>query len=131
MQILLHGIAIGRELVASKAFKGLVGRELMPGPDVKSDQALRKYIRDTCITEWHPSCTCRMGYDAMAVVDPQLRVHGMDRLRVVDSSIMPRIINANLQATVIMIGEKAADMVQTGSTRASEGSRSARQPAGV
>jgi choline dehydrogenase len=113
MQILLHGIKLGRELVASNAFKGLVGRELLPGPNVQSEQDLRKYIRDTCITEWHPSCTCKMGLDRMAVVDPQLRVYGTTGLRVVDSSIMPRIVNANLQATIVMIGEKGADLVQS------------------
>jgi choline dehydrogenase len=111
MQILLHGLALGRELVAASSFKGLVGRELLPGPDVQSEQDLRAYIRETSITEWHPSCSCRMGHDALAVVDPQLRVHGMEALRVVDSSVMPTIINANLQATIFMIGEKAADLV--------------------
>jgi choline dehydrogenase len=112
MQILLTGMKVGREIVAGNAFKGLVGRELYPGPDCNTEQAMRKYIRDTAITEWHPSCTCKMGLDAMSVVDPQLRVYGMTGLRVCDASIMPRIVNANLQATIIMIGEKGADLVK-------------------
>ncbi len=113
MQILIKGIEIGRALVNSKAFDGLRGKELLPGNNIKNDKDIRNYIRDTCITEWHPSCTCKMGLDLMAVADPQLRVRGTRGLRVIDSSIMPRIINANLQAAILMIGEKGADLLQT------------------
>lgn len=108
---LVAGIKLGRELVSAQAFAGIRGRELQPGPDVKTDEEIKEYLRASCITEWHPSCTCKMGYDAMSVVDPQLRVRGTSGLRVIDASIMPKIVNANLMATVIMIGEKGADMV--------------------
>ena len=111
LEVLVWGIKRGRELIASRAFDDLRGQELLPGPDVKTDQDIRNYIRATAITEWHPSCTCKMGRDGLSVVDPQLRVYGVTGLRVIDSSIMPRIVNANLAATIIMIGEKGADLV--------------------
>jgi choline dehydrogenase len=115
MSVLLAGIDLGREIVATKAFDGMRGKELIPGPEVGQDRnKLRKYIKDTCITDWHPSGTCKMGLDAEAVVDPQLRVYGVDGLRVVDASIMPSVVSGNLQATIFMIGEKAADMIAAG-----------------
>jgi len=111
LRVLQHGIALGREIVHAKAFDGLRAEELQPGPEATTRQALVDYFRRTCITDWHPSCTCRMGHDAMAVVDPRLRVHGIEGLRVADASVMPRIPNCNLNSTCIMIGEKAADMI--------------------
>lgn len=112
MSVLLAGIRLGREIVQTRAFDALRGRELIPGPDIGDDeQKLRKYIKNTCITDWHPSGTCKMGLDAMAVVDPSLRVYGVDGLRVVDASVMPSVVSGNLQASVFMIGEKAADMI--------------------
>jgi choline dehydrogenase len=113
-QVLLTGIRLGRELVHSQAFKDVVDEELLPGADKTTDQELNDYIRNYCLTVWHPCGTCKMGYDQRAVVDPQLRVHGIGGLRIADASIMPRIVNANLQATCIMIGEKAADLIMTG-----------------
>jgi choline dehydrogenase len=113
MSVLLAGIKLGREIVQTSAFDEMRGAELIPGPDVGNDeQKLRKYIRDTCITDWHPSGTCKMGRDAMAVVDPRLRVHGIDGLRVVDASIMPSVVSGNLQATIFMLAEKGADMIR-------------------
>jgi choline dehydrogenase len=115
MSVLLAGIDLGREIVATHAFDEMRGKELIPGPAIGNDkQKLRKYIRDTCITDWHPSGTCKMGLDDKAVVDSQLRVYGLDGLRVVDASIMPSVVSGNLQATVFMIGEKAADMIRQG-----------------
>lgn len=111
LQVLVKGITLGRELIHTHAFAGLRDQELTPGPEVTTEQGLREYIRNTCFTVWHPSCTCKMGRDTMAVVDPQLRVYGVEGLRVVDSSIMPRMVSGNIQATVYMIGEKAADMI--------------------
>jgi choline dehydrogenase len=115
LQVLLYGIELGRELMSSSLLDPMRGDEVVPSPDVKTKQQLAEYIQNTAVTVWHPSCSCRMGHDAMAVVDPQLRVHGVERLRVIDCSIMPKIVNANLQATVIMIGEKGADMILSGS----------------
>jgi choline dehydrogenase len=112
MSVLLAGIRLGREIVQTRAFDEMRGAELIPGPDIGTDeQKLRKYIRDTCITDWHPSGTCKMGLDAMAVVDPRLRVYGVDNLRVVDASIMPSVVSGNLQATIFMLAEKGADMI--------------------
>jgi choline dehydrogenase len=113
MQVLLAGIRLGREIVATKAFDEMRGAELIPGPAIGDDeQKLRKYIRDTCITDWHPSGTCAMGLGNDAVVDPRLRVYGVDGLRVVDASVMPSVVSGNLQASIFMIGEKAAAMIQ-------------------
>lgn len=111
MKVLLHGMALGRELIHARAFDEMRGEELLPGADVKTEEALRAYIRRGCITDWHPSCSCKMGHDRDAVVDPQLRVHGVRGLRVADASIMPRITNCNLNSSCIMIGEKASDLI--------------------
>jgi choline dehydrogenase len=112
MSVLLAGIKLGREIVQTSPFKDIRGDELLPGPEIGTDEAkLRKYIKQTCITDWHPSGTCKMGLDSKAVVDPRLRVYGVDGLRVVDASIMPSVVSGNLQATVYMIGEKGADTI--------------------
>lgn len=86
--------------------------ELYPGPGVRSSEAVRDYIRATAETYHHQVGTCKMGLDAMAVVDPELRVHGVDGLRVVDASIMPDVVSGNTNAPVIMIAEKAVDMIK-------------------
>jgi choline dehydrogenase len=111
LQALLYATELGRELMASPLLDAMRGDEVAPGPDLKTKEQLIEHIRDTAVTVWHPSCACRMGHDDLAVVDPKLRVHGVEGLRVIDCSIMPKIVNANLQATVIMIGEKGADMI--------------------
>ena len=77
----------------------------------RSDAALLNHIKATLETVYHPVGTCKMGHDAMAVVDDQLRVHGLNNLRVVDASIMPKIVSGNTNATVYMIAEKAADLI--------------------
>jgi len=87
------------------------GEETFPGPSVKTDEEIRRFTRDTLGTTFHPAGTCRMGRDRMAVVDPELRVRGVEGLRVVDASVMPRVISGNTNAPVIMIAEKAADMI--------------------
>ena len=113
MSVLLAGIKLGREIVQTKAFDEIRGKELIPGPDIGTDeQKLRKYIKDTCITDWHPSGTLHMGLDKTAVVDSRLKVYGVDGLRVVDASIMPSVVSGNLQASIYMIGEKGADMIR-------------------
>src|SRR5690606_10480944 len=93
------------------AFDPYRGRELMPGPDVNSDDEIDDWLAQSAETAYHPAGSCRMGTDPMAVVDPRCRVHGMENLRVVDSSIMPTVTNGNLNAPTIMIGEKAADLI--------------------
>ena len=106
-------VRLKRELVRQPAFQELAGAEIAPGLDVGTDDQIDEYIRQTLTTALHPNGTCRMGpaEDNMSVVDTQLRVIGVDGLRVVDASIMPMGVSANLNATTIMIGEKAADMI--------------------
>jgi choline dehydrogenase len=85
--------------------------EIAPGPDRTTDAAILDWVKQAAETTYHPVGTCKMGVDAMAVVDPQLRVHGIAGLRVADASIMPVLTSGNTNAPAIMIGEKAADMV--------------------
>jgi len=108
------GIRIARELLRMPPLKPFVGREIAPGPDVRSDAELDSFIRATADTVYHPLGTCRMGRadDDMAVVDPELRVRGVDGLRVADASVMPDLVGGNINAPVIMIAEKAADMIR-------------------
>lgn len=111
-QELRDGIRITRHVIAQKAFDPYRGPEVAPGADAQSDADLDRFARKKCETSHHPSCTCRMGLDEMAVVDGEGRVHGLGRLRVVDASIMPDIVTANLNATVLMMAEKIADRIK-------------------
>ncbi|MDE0711530.1 MAG: choline dehydrogenase [Rhodospirillales bacterium] len=101
-----------REIFAQPAFDPYRGEELAPGASVQSDAEIDAFVRETVQSAYHPCGTCKMGTDAMAVIDPQNRVHGMDGLRVVDSSVMPAITTGNLNAPTIMIAEKAADAIR-------------------
>jgi choline dehydrogenase len=111
VQVQLKAIELARTMVRTKAFADLYDGEALPGPG-KSESELRQYVRTHASTIWHPVGTCKMGRDRMAVVDPQLRVHGVRGLRVADASIMPSIVSANPNAAIIMIGEKAADLIK-------------------
>ena len=106
------GIRITREIMAQSALDPFRGRELSPGKEVQSDAELDNFIREHAETAFHPSCSCKMGEDDMAVVDGQGRVHGMQGLRVVDASIMPLITTGNLNAPTIMMAEKIADKIR-------------------
>ena len=88
------------------------GEEIAPGKDVQSDDEIDAFVRQTMESTYHPCGTCRMGEDAMAVVDSELRVRGLDGLRVVDSSVFPSEPNANLNAPTIMLAERASDMIR-------------------
>ncbi len=112
METLVEGFKILRPLAQTKAFAPFVGEEVEPGPQVQSDEEIREFIRNKSETLYHPVGSCKMGVDSMAVVDSQLRVHGIQGLRVADASIMPLITNGNTNAPSIMIGEKAADMIK-------------------
>ncbi|MGL4622142.1 MAG: GMC family oxidoreductase [Chroococcidiopsis sp.] len=109
---LIDATKLMRQLFHSSGFDEFRGKEIAPGADVQSDAALEAYIREACTTVYHPVGTCKMGTDPMAVVDPELRVHGIKGLRVVDASIMPTITTGNTNAPTIMIGEKAADLIK-------------------
>ncbi|WP_099864609.1 choline dehydrogenase [Pararhizobium haloflavum] len=106
-------IRLTREIFSQDAFKEFAGKEIQPGADLQSDDDLDGFIRDHAESAYHPCGTCRMGRadDSHAVVDPECRVIGVDRLRLADSSIFPRITNGNLNAPSIMVGEKAADHI--------------------
>jgi choline dehydrogenase len=112
LEVVLEGFKIGRKLMESSAFDEFRGEEYLPGKDVQTDDELREFIRNNIQTIYHPVGTCKMGSDDMAVVDAQLRVHGIGSLRVADASIMPFIVNCNTNAPSIMIGEKCADLVK-------------------
>lgn len=106
-------IRLTREIFGQEAFKPFVRHEIQPGADLQSDDELDGFIREHVESAYHPCGTCRMGAvdDPMAVVDPQARVIGVDRLRVADSSIFPRITNGNLNGPSIMVGEKVSDLL--------------------
>jgi len=109
---LVRGIRLVRQIVAQAPLAAHNGEELQPGPQMQDDAALRAYVRRTAEVAYHPVGTCRMGVDdPMAVVDPRLRVHGLQGLRVVDASIMPTLVGGNTNAPVTMIAEKAAAMI--------------------
>jgi choline dehydrogenase len=114
-QVLVEGVKIARQLAQTKAFAPFIGEAIKPGPEMQSEAEIRAYIRDNASTVYHPTGTCKMGPDTdpLAVVDPQLRVHGVRGLRVADASIMPTIVNGNTNAPAIMIGEKLADLIRS------------------
>lgn len=106
------GVRLTREIFAQAAMEDFKGDEISPGAQVQSDDAIDEHIRNNAETAYHPSGSCRMGTDAMAVTDPQGRVHGVSGLRVVDASLMPLIVSGNLNAPTIMMAEKIADLVR-------------------
>jgi len=108
---LREGVKIARDVFAQKAFDPYRGPELMPGAHVRSDEQIDAFIRDTAETIYHPVGTAKMGTDDMSVVDGQLRVHGVEGLRVIDASVMPTLVSGNTNAPTIMIAEKASDMI--------------------
>jgi choline dehydrogenase len=109
--MLLAGIRLARRLATTKALSPYVKREYRPGTAASTDEELLEFAKNTAGTIFHPSGTCKMGSDRLAVVDSKLRVHGIESLRVVDASIMPRLVSGNTNVPVIMIAEKAADMI--------------------
>lgn len=111
LHVMRRSIEIARNLVARKAFGGLGIREVDPGDNVRTRDQVDHYLRATVAGDYHLCGTCRIGSDRMAVVDHELKVHGIEALRVVDASVMPSIVSANTNATTIIIGEKAADLI--------------------
>jgi choline dehydrogenase len=111
-QEMRDAVRLTREIFAQPAFDRFRGVELAPGPGVLGDADIDAFVRAKGESAYHPSCTCKMGSDELAVVDGETRVHGLDGLRVVDASIMPSIVSGNLNAPTIMLAEKAADMIR-------------------
>jgi choline dehydrogenase len=112
------GLKATRAIVASDAMRPFVKREVKPGVEAESDEALLEFCRDHGATIFHPSGTCKMGDDALAVLDDRLRVHGIERLRVVDCSAMPTLVSGNTNAPAVMMAEKAVDMIREDRRRA-------------
>ncbi len=112
LEMSLRGLEMAREILRQPALEPFIRKEALPGADVQSKKDLFDYACRLAKTDHHPVGTCRMGHGAMAVVDPELKVHGIDGLRVCDSSIMPTINSSNTNAPTIMIGEKASDMIR-------------------
>jgi choline dehydrogenase len=108
---LVRGMRIMRALFHSEPFASRMRAELMPGPQCQSDEDMIAYLREQAQSMYHPTGTCRMGNDAMAVVDHRLRVRGLQGLRIADAAVMPRVPSGNTNAPVIMVADKAAAMM--------------------
>ena len=121
----VEGIKMLREIQDQPAFRDLWSREMMPGPTVRSDAEILDFARANGGTVFHPSGTCRIGLDELAVVDPDLRVRGVTGLRVADASVMPKVTAANTNAACLMIGEHAAARILQGSNVTGSGHQQA------
>jgi choline dehydrogenase len=108
---LVRGLKLARRVFATPAFAPYEATEFLPGPSVESDEQFKDYVRATAATVHHLAGTCRMGIDDKAVVTPELKVKGIGGLRVADASIFPKLIGGNTNAPVVMVAEKAADMI--------------------
>ncbi len=108
---MVEGMKKMRAILQAKAMEPYLAEEVAPGPSVSSDEEWLSYIRSIATTIYHPTSTCAMGTDPQAVVTPELKVIGLDKLRVADGSVMPRVVSGNTNAAIVMIGEKAADMI--------------------
>jgi choline dehydrogenase len=111
-QTIVAGLKLCREILAQPQMERFIASEFLPGPEVRSDDELLDFARRRGGTVYHPTSTCKMGIDPLAVVDPELRVHGTQGLRVADASVMPTVVSGNTNAATIMIGERCADLVR-------------------
>ena len=109
---LISGMKMARQIIENPAMNPYRAYEMTPGDTVQTDDEWLQFARDNGQTVFHPIGTCKMGNDPMSVVDDQLKVHGLEGLRVVDASIMPTLVSGNTNAPVIMIAERAADMIK-------------------
>lgn len=114
LDLTVDAVLACRQIAIAPAFQAIGVREIWPGEAARSRPEIEAFVRAMASTIWHPSGSCKMGVDGAAVVDPALRVHGVAGLRVADASIMPTLVSANTNATCIMIGQKAADLVLQG-----------------
>lgn len=112
LKVSMEGFKWGRRILGAPSFRQYIDKEILPGPETQSEEEIGAYVRKWAKNDYHPIGSCKMGTDDEAVVDTQLRVRGLEALRVIDASIMPRLISGNTQATSIMIGEKGAAMIK-------------------
>jgi choline dehydrogenase len=112
LERLMQGVEIARDIFATKAFSSWVKQELLPGPDVKDRDQLRAFVRQRADSYHHQAGSCKMGVDRMAVVDPQLRVYGVQGLRVADASVMPVVPSGNCHTGIVAIAEKVSDLIK-------------------
>jgi choline dehydrogenase len=111
MRVMLAGYRIAQQIAATEPFRSLIVEQVRPGPELSSDEDIAAYIRKAGSTVYHPCGTCRMGEDDRAVVDSNLRVRGLEGLRVVDASVMPAMPSPNIHPATIMVAEKGSDMI--------------------
>ena len=114
LAVMVEGVRMSRQIFNARAFDAYRGEEIFPGAQRQDDSQIVDFIRRKAETIYHPIGSCKMGSDPMAVVDPQLRVHGLDGLRVIDASIMPKLVSGNTNAPTVMIAEKACDLIREG-----------------
>jgi choline dehydrogenase len=112
-EVTLEAMRITRRIMAAPPMRDIANDEIAPGVNIQSDDELLDWVRHNAETTYHPVGTCKMGSDPMAVVDHRLQVHGIERLRIADASIMPTLTSGNTNAPSIMIGEKASRMILT------------------
>ena len=112
----VRAISFARKLANTEPMKGLVAEEMKPGPSATTDDAILDFARGNGATIFHPSGTCRMGDDDQSIVDPRLKLRGMEGLWIADCSVMPRLVSGNTNLPAIMIGERAAEMILTDAT---------------
>lgn len=112
LEVMIKGVRIARKIFKTGVFAEALGTEFETSRGRESEEDIADFVRSTAETMYHPVGTCKMGHDPMAVVDHELRVHGVNRLRVVDASVMPTLVAGNTNAPTIMIAEKAADMIR-------------------
>ncbi|ELZ51934.1 glucose-methanol-choline oxidoreductase [Halorubrum distributum JCM 9100] len=125
LETLVEGVKRAREIADQDALSEYLGRELWPGGDVETDEEIARHVREECHTVYHPVGTCKMGDDPAAVVDDELRVRGVEGLRVVDASVMPTLVGGNTNAPTIAIAERAADLIREDRPATAEGPLSA------
>jgi choline dehydrogenase len=112
MRALISGVRMARRIAATSSARAVSAGEIEPGASIRSEAELESWIRRRAQSFFHLAGTCRMGQDALAVVDPQLRVHGVEGLRVADASVMPLLVRGHTHAAAVMIGERAADLIR-------------------
>ena len=112
MDRMVTAIKISREIFNTEPLKSWVKEELMPGPDVRTDSEIQEFLRNNCDSYHHQAGSCKMGVDAMAVVDPELKVYGVEGLRVADASVMPFVQSGNCHTGIAMMAEKCSDMIK-------------------